>query len=189
MPRFQQCVFAAAVLAGCWLAMQAVHELGHVIGALATGGTVRRVILSPLTISRTDVSPNLSPAIVVWLGPIVGSILPLVILAIVPGGWKAAKNVARFFAGFCLIANGAYVALGSLERIGDAGEMLDRGAPPWTLWMFGAIAIPAGLHQWHLLGSVRRLWEDLPGVSWRATGVAVGLLIAVVVAELLFSPR
>ena len=39
-----------------WFVMMAVHELGHVVGALATAGSIERVILSPLTISRTDVS-------------------------------------------------------------------------------------------------------------------------------------
>jgi hypothetical protein len=42
-----------------------------------TGGTVERVVLHPLSISRTDVSPNPHPVAVVWLGPIVGSVVPL----------------------------------------------------------------------------------------------------------------
>ena len=35
-----------------WLLMQAVHELGHVAAALATGGSVERVVLHPLTDDR-----------------------------------------------------------------------------------------------------------------------------------------
>jgi hypothetical protein len=60
-----------------WLAMQAVHELGHILAAWLTGGTVERVILEPLAISRTDVSPNPSPLAVAWAGPLVGVALPL----------------------------------------------------------------------------------------------------------------
>ena len=65
------------MLVASWIGMQAVHELGHVLAASATGGTVQRVVLHPLTISRTDVSPNPSPLAVAWAGPLVGVILPL----------------------------------------------------------------------------------------------------------------
>jgi hypothetical protein len=65
----------------------AVHELGHVIGAVISGGVVERVVLHPLTISRTDVSPNPHPGIVVWLGPVIGCLFPLA-LAWSVGGSK-----------------------------------------------------------------------------------------------------
>jgi hypothetical protein len=50
-----QVVLIASTVLASWLGMQAAHELGHVIGALATGGQVVQVVLNPLTISRTDV--------------------------------------------------------------------------------------------------------------------------------------
>ena len=107
MHRFQQLLFAVSLVALSWFAMMAVHELGHVIGAFVTGGSIRRVVLYPLTISRTDVSPNHHPVVVVWLGPIVGCFLPLAAAEVVPLHRAALRNIARFFAGFCLIANGA----------------------------------------------------------------------------------
>jgi len=66
--------------------MMAVHEFGHVIGALTSGGVVERVVLYPLTISRTDVSPNPNPSIVVWLGPILGCVIPVCVWGAVPSG-------------------------------------------------------------------------------------------------------
>ena len=59
----------------------------------------------------------------------------------------------RFFAGFCLIANGLYIGVGSLERVGDCGEMLRHGSQLWQLWLFGAIAAPIGLGLWHGQGA------------------------------------
>src|SRR5208282_6187597 len=91
----------------CWLAMMAVHELGHVVGAVATGGRVERVVLHPLTISRTDVSPNPHPLMVVWAGPSVGVLLPLAFLSAAKLSKLTWTYLAQFFAGFCLIANGA----------------------------------------------------------------------------------
>jgi hypothetical protein len=41
-----------------WLLFMVVHEGGHVLGAWATGGRVTRVVLSPVALNRTDVSPT-----------------------------------------------------------------------------------------------------------------------------------
>jgi hypothetical protein len=95
--------------------MQAVHELGHVVGAWVTGGKVTKVVLYPLTISRTDLAENPHPLVVVWCGPILGVVLPMILWGlaasfVMPGAF------VRFFAGFYLIANGAYIAFGSFDR-------------------------------------------------------------------------
>src|SRR5687768_1269486 len=117
MKRFDSILLIAVTLVACWLGMQAVHEAGHVLGAWITGARVERVVLHPLTISRTDVSENHWPLVVVWMGPIFGVAAPIAIwflamLARLPGTF-----VLRFFAGFCLIANGGYLAFGALQRI------------------------------------------------------------------------
>jgi hypothetical protein len=147
--RLHQAILIVSTILGSWLGMQAVHEFGHVVGAWLTGGRVARVVLHPLANSRTDLAVNPHPLPVVWAGPVLGVLLPL-------GLWKLADSlrlnaafVLRFFAGFCLIANGAYIAVGSFDRIGDAGEMLKHGSAAWQLWLFGATTIPAGFWLWH----------------------------------------
>src|SRR3954447_20893621 len=52
--RIWQFVLVASVLVVSWLGMQAAHEAGHVLMAWASGETVHRVVLHPLTISRAD---------------------------------------------------------------------------------------------------------------------------------------
>src|SRR5262245_11944067 len=152
--------------------MQAVHEFGHVVGAWASGGRVERVVLHPLTISRTDLAVNPQPLVVVWAGPVVGVLLPL-------AGWAATRSyLARFFAGFCLIANGAYIGGGSFDGVGDAGEMLRHGSPMWSLWVFGAAGVAVGLALWHRLGPHFGLGSANGHVSARA---AWGCLAALVV--------
>jgi hypothetical protein len=147
--RLHQIVLIVSTVLGSWMGMQAVHEFGHVLGALLTGGRIDKVVLSPLTISRTDLADNPSPLLVVWAGPVGGAILPLLLWGLCEGLRWAGKFVPRFFAGFCLLANGAYIAFGSFDRIGDAGEMLRHGSPVWALWLFGALTVPAGLWLWH----------------------------------------
>ena len=131
--------------------MQAVHELGHVLAAWLTGGTVQRVVLHPFTISRTDVSPNPRPLVVVWAGPIVGIGLPVVAAICSRAHFPPGRRVLEFFAGFCLIANGAYIGVGSLDAIGDAGDMLRHGSPRWLLATFGILSATWGLWIWHRL--------------------------------------
>jgi hypothetical protein len=157
--RVHQAVLIVSTLLASWMGMQAVHELGHVVGAAISGADVVRVVLHPLTISRTDVGNNPKPLVVVWAGPIFGVLVPL-------GMWLAAAAakmpgsfLLRFFAGFCLIANGLYISLGSFGRIGDCGEMLRHGSPPWLLWLFGAATAPAGLWLWHGQGAFFGLGE------------------------------
>ncbi|MFT5303320.1 MAG: hypothetical protein ACI814_004139 [Mariniblastus sp.] len=149
-------IFVVLLLAFCWLAMMAVHEFGHIIGAILSGSTIEQVVLSPLTISRTDVRPNNAPTLVVWLGPILGCLIPWLFAWIIPQHRTVEKNIGLFWGGFCLIANGAYIGLGSIDQIGDCGEMLRNGSPPAALWGFGILAVGSGFYAWHRLGSVQQ---------------------------------
>jgi hypothetical protein len=150
--RLHQIVLIGSVVLGSWFGMQVVHECGHVLGAWLTGGRVARVILHPLTISRTDLAHNPSPLVVVWAGPIVGVAVPLLVWAVTTAARLSGAFVLRFFAGFCLLANGLYIGVGSFDRVGDCGEMLRHGSESWQLWLFGAATAPVGLVLWHRQG-------------------------------------
>lgn len=176
MNRWNQCVLIGSTLLGSWLGMQATHELGHVAGAWLTGGSVQRVVLHPLTISRTDVSPNPHPLFVVWAGPVFGIALPLAL-------WAAAFRwsggyLLRFFAGFCLLCNGLYIGAGSFDRVGDCGEMLRHGSQMGHLWLFGALTAPWGLVIWHKLGPHFGLGDAQASVSPKVTGIALAACLA-----------
>ncbi len=164
--------------------MQAVHELGHVVAALGTGGKVTRVVLHPLAISRTDVEPNPRPLAVAWGGPIGGVLLPLAVWGTAAGLKLPLAWLVRFFAGFCLLANGLYIGAGSFQGIGDAGDLVRHGAPIWTLWLFGLVTAPAGLALWNGLGRHFGIGKAAPPVeSSVACGCAIALA-AVAVLEL-----
>lgn len=173
MASTNRALFTCSLMASAWLGMQLVHEFGHMLAAWATGGTVQRIVFHPLAISRTDVSPNPSPLVVAWAGPIVGSLLPALAAGVCRWLRLHARPYVEFFAGFCLIANGLYIGVGSFEGVGDAGDLLRLGARQETLRLFGAITFALGVWIWH------RTSEDFGfGKAPRVIGRTEAMIVA-----------
>ena len=187
MRRFHQVLLIVSTLAFSWLVMQAVHEAGHVLHAWLSGGEVVRVVLHPLALSRTDISPNPHPAYVAWGGIVWGSLLPLLpwgMIAVTAGQYA---YLARFFAGFCLVANGAYFAAGAFAAGGDPGDLMRCGVPAWWVGGAGVPGLALGLCVWHGLGPRFGLGESKGAVDRRAAMGMGALAVAVAIAEVLFS--
>ncbi|QQE10775.1 hypothetical protein JD969_14880 [Planctomycetota bacterium] len=148
-----------------WYFMMATHELGHAIGALITGGKEIDVTFPLLGFSRTDVLTNPHPIIERWLGPTLGCLIPLLILLTISfTSLKRHIQLQTSFAyitGFCFIANGTYIGLGWIDRIGDTGDLLRHGSPTWHLIFFGIFTFTIGLYIWHLAIESLRKPNDL----------------------------
>ncbi|HUT13258.1 MAG TPA: hypothetical protein VMY42_22405 [Thermoguttaceae bacterium] len=189
MNRVFQVLLILSATGFSWLAMMAVHELGHVLHAWLSGGTVVNVVLHPATISRTDVWPNPHPLAVAWGGAVWGCLIPLGLLAAVRWAARSYAYLAAYFAGFCLIANGAYLAAGSLVSGPghDAADILLYGGRRWPLIAFGLSCVAAGLYLWNGLGPKFGLGSAKGNVDRRAAvGVTLALLL-LVIAEWAFS--
>lgn len=186
---WNQVLLVSTFLPLCWLAMLAVHELGHVVGAIVTGGVVRKVVLHPLAISRTDVEPNPLPLVVAWAGPLVGVLLPLVVWGLFAAGRIRGTYLLRFFAGGCLIANGLYLGVGSFAGIGDAGDLVRHGAPLWSLWLFGILTVPLGLMLWHQQGEHFGFAGGRGRVDAWAACLSLVLLVVTIIAMVALSER
>ena len=91
----------------------------------------------------------------------------------------------RFLAGFCLIANGAYIGVGAFTRDGDGGDLLRDGSPAWTLCLFGIITVPSGLRLWHGLGADFGIGRDALPVPTKTVASSLLLLAVIVVTECL----
>lgn len=179
---------AALAWAG-WYVMMAVHEAGHVLAALLTAGQVEHLQLSPIGLSQTHLSHNPQPLLVVWAGPIFGTLLPsLAWLGLT--FWSKQRNPLRiagpitFVAGLCLIANGAYLGLGWIDRVGDAGDMMRLGTPIYLMISFGVLSTAAGFAMWHTLGPALGLTRvTMKDARHLATAslivIAIGFVIAV----------
>lgn len=155
------------------LAGMMVHELGHVAMAHVMGLKVAEVVWGPVgplpgagELSHTFLMDHPRPAAVVWAGFVVGCGLPLVMWAI--AGWTRWQwsSLPRFFAGFCLVGNGAYLAAGWLEPTTDGGELARGGVPVWLMVMLGLILVAAGLAIWHRLGELLGVGPHARPVGW-----------------------
>ena len=187
--RLFQALLIFSTIALSWLGMMAVHELGHVVHLWITGGTVKYVVLHPLEFSYTAPGENPHPLAVAWGGALWGCVLPLAALALTRWLAPSQAYLARFFAGFSLIANGAYLAGDSFLRGGDARDLMACGVPQWLLILVGLPAIVLGLFLWNNLGSPFGLGNAHGRVDRRAA-VALALALALLVAiEVALSPK
>lgn len=182
MQRTPQVVLIASTLVACWLGMQLVHELGHVVAAWLSGAQIEYLALHPLEISRTDVLHNRHPLLVTWAGPICGVLFPMLLWQMSVLLRRPTTFVWRFFTGFCWVANGAYIGLGSFEQVGDCGELLRHGSPMFTLWLFGLVCVPVGLWIWHGQGAAFGMGAAQGVVS---SGIAYCVLVVAIVLMVL----
>jgi hypothetical protein len=190
MKRRPQITLIVSFIAFSWLGMQVVHESGHVIVTRLTGGEVTRVALHPLIISRTDVAENPHPLAVVWGGPLLGSLIPLMLFGLATALRAPGLYLFRFFAGFCLVANGVYIGLGPFLADGaDPLVMTENGSPRWLLAVFGLSATSLGLYLWPREGRHFGLGEGKGAVNAQAALVSLGLFLAITVTELVRNVR
>lgn len=173
-----------------WLGMQVMHETGHVIMASVTRAEILKVALHPLILSHTDVAENPHPLAVVWGGPLLGTILPLLAFLIARFCKVSAMYLFRFFAGFCLVVNGIYIGVGWLLANGaDPWVMTENGSPKWLLALFGIVTVPLGIYIWHREGEYFGLGQAKGAISKPVALASAGLLFVLVSLELFFNSK
>jgi hypothetical protein len=178
-------LLVVSFVAFSWLGFMVVHEFGHILVGWATGASLSHVTLHPLQISWSAFAPNPHPQLVAWGGPLLGALLPLGFLAVARAFRASGIYLFRFFAGFCLVANGLYILIDAFDRGGDAGILLRERASLWQIILFGLMAAPLGFWFWHGLGPHFGLGSARGRVSPRAAFVSATLLVIVIGAELL----
>lgn len=176
-----------------WLLMQVVHEQGHVLVAWISGMTVVDVILHPLRISETVIEPKPVPTAVIWAGPVVGSVIPGILWGLdrsLRGKKDLPEACLRFFAGFCLLANGAYLGSAFQMPVGDAFDLVQGGTPLWQLGLFGLIGMGLGLWCWDSLRPRLGIGRDAAPISGKSAALtALALAILLLIELVVLSSR
>lgn len=145
-------ILLVATAIASWYGMMVVHEAGHVLAAWMSGGRVARVVLDPLAFSRTDLAVNPRPLFVAAAGAVWGSAFPVAIWLVAMVARLRIQFLFQAFAGFCLIANGLYLATATVMPTGDSQDLLRLGAPLWAVVAPGLAAFIGGLAMWNGLG-------------------------------------
>ncbi|MGE3407168.1 MAG: hypothetical protein AB7I37_10170 [Pirellulales bacterium] len=185
--RLHQALLLVSTLLLSWLGMMVFHLLGHLVYAVMADALIFGVELQPFSLSaEPKILFNPRPMLVAWGGPIWGSALPILLLWMVRATRPTWTYLATFFAGFCLIANGAHLAFGAFIPAGDAKQMLRLGMPQWVLVAFGFPVLVAGIGLLH--GLSKPFGIGVPGgmVNRRhAWGVTAAWMLLAVVEWLL----
>lgn len=129
--------------------MEAIHELGHVIGAR---GEVTGVHLPLVGISSTSSVADTPATLAIFAGPLFGGVAPCLAL-LLPRIHPRCSRALRFFVGFCLVANGVYLSAGTCLDAGDSADLVHHGVPIVLLVLIGAAMALGGLWVWHRNGS------------------------------------
>ena len=186
-------ILIATWLPFCWLAMQLLHELGHLLAAWRLGIEVVQFHFGLLTISHTmlnDVGQSQTTLLAVtWAGPMAGMILPLVIWGAVALFRCQEAFLARFLAGFCLVANGCYLLCGPSDGYADTGVLLANGAMRWQLAVIGIIGITLGFLLWNQQGNNFGIGQIPRPVRWQSIAVSVTCLVTMTLVALFLKEK
>lgn len=123
-----------------WTVMAWTHEGGHIVGGWLMGGHLQYAELRPWLLPYSHFEPDPQPLVTLWAGPIFGAVVPWRIALMVP------RVHTRFIAGFCLLANGAYLATAAYagDALLDTTKLLAAGAWSVSIGMYCLITITVG---------------------------------------------
>lgn len=145
----------ALKVAWLWGLMLVLHEVGHCATALLTGGQITATDLRPGIPGHTLVNPDPQPDLVVWGGFLSGCGVPALIWAVCVGLRLPLRVEAQSLTGFCLLANGAYLAAGGSESLTDTGVLLQLG---WSWPLLIVISLGLAVPGYALLRHAFRQW-------------------------------
>ncbi len=140
MKTFQRCLIVLGAFVFAYNAGNLIHEFGHGINVLATGGSIGRISISPLSWSYISYAGGGEARATTWGGFLWETILPLLIFL---GLWcikSRASFWALLLAMVALATTAIYMLVGAFLDIGDAGFLVRVGLPTWPF-----VAIGAGL--------------------------------------------
>lgn len=123
-----------------WCVMTFVHESGHILCGYACGGTLLSADLIPWHLPYSIFSPDPSPLVTVWGGPILGVTIPFIAAVCIRRDWM------WFIAYFCMLANGSYIVAAwfSGDRYLDTPRLLEDGANTTSIAAYCVLTIGFG---------------------------------------------
>jgi len=150
----QKCLIALGLIVFAYNAITIVHELGHAAAAMATGGEVDRIEVSPVSWSYAHFVSDPEPRATSWGGFLAAATIGPLVFFIVWGVKSRFSLWGLMLAMAGLVGSGVYMLVGAIIGIGDSASLMARGISPGILIIIGIGLICAGLPFLLLLGSL-----------------------------------
>ncbi len=133
-------VWFAIMLIVSWAVMTFTHEMGHIVGGLCCGGSIKSASVVPWRIPYSIFEPDPIPLVTLWSGLLAGVLVPILVAVVI-------NNASAWFvAHFCMLANGIYIAIAWLtgDRYLDTARLLEYGASPVLIVIYCGATIGIG---------------------------------------------
>lgn len=128
------------LLVASWVVMTFTHEMGHVIGGMCCGGSLKSADLLPWHLPYSIFEPDPFPLVTLWAGLLIGVLAPVLLAMVLERDW------VWFIANFCLLANGVYIATAWVtgDHYLDTSKLLEHGASPISIVVYCVLTIGFG---------------------------------------------
>ncbi len=137
---FQQLLTVLGIFVFSYNLGNLIHESGHALNAVLSGGSVNRITLSPLSWCYASTSGG-NRMFVVCGGFLWQTALPTVILVLLWCFKSRLSLWALFLALVSFAPSGIYMIIGAVAGIGDGGRLIKYGIPPFVLLTVGSILL------------------------------------------------
>ncbi len=117
-----------------------IHESGHALNAVLTGGSLNKITMSPLSWCYASTSGG-NETFVVWGGFLWQTIVPTVVLLLL---WYFKSRLSLYALFLVLVsfgASGVYMIAGAVAGVGDGGSLVRYGVPPFLLLTVGSVLL------------------------------------------------
>ncbi len=159
MKCFQQMLIVLGIFVFSYNLSNLIHESGHALNAVLTGGSLNKITMSPLSWCYASTSGG-NKIFVTWGGFLWQTIVPTALLILL---WRFKSRLSLFALFLVLVSfavSGIYMITGALAGIGDGGNLVRYGIPPFILLTVGSIlllcCLPLSLLMGVLLGLGRK---------------------------------
>jgi hypothetical protein len=141
MKTFQKCLIVMGISVFAFNASTIVHELGHALTVIATGGKFGFIEVTPFSWSYAHYIFAPEPMATSW-GGILWSVIFGLLAFFVP--WVAKSRlsfIGVLLAISSLAGEGTYLLVGTVFHVGDPASLLGQGVPPLALIVIGSLLL------------------------------------------------
>ncbi len=163
--------------------VSALHELGHVVGALATGGHPHSLVLHPFSTSSVEVSPDPRPLVTYGAGVLAPPVVGLALFRALRHVQAPVLLPVLLIPSIAWASSGLYLVVGAALQVGDAAVLMQTGIPRAALFAAGAACLPvSGLLARRLLRLIGIDRSSTPGRRAVILGGGIGTYLLAIIA-------